>query len=295
MVHGSRKTYEKVYFDNNVYADLALRRIPSDDRALRKIREAVADKRIVIVPSLEIFDELVPVSQSDIRQFKRRWRLIYKLVDWCNAIKPANELLKDDFISFANTGQADNPYLTGKESYYEAFENLANMTEPPSPAELQRVAQQVDISKGTFADVINLAGKKWNGKKNFSPDDTFTRYWLESTGPNTDESNSFAKRFVNDLAESVGVGEACRAQGLNKLLLLPTILLPVGYWIHSWFDQITKGRIEKPSVAIDFLHCILAAAVGTFVTGDADFRDTIQEIPGHDIKVMNLPELVTTL
>ncbi len=61
------------------------------------------------------------------------------------------------------------------------------------------------------------------------------------------------------------------------------------------FDQITKGRIGRPSVAIDFLHCILAAAVGTFVTGDADLRDTIQEIPGHDIKVMNLPELVTTL
>jgi hypothetical protein len=39
----------------------------------------------------------------------------------------------------------------------------------------------------------------------------------------------------------------------------------------------------------------LAAAVGNFITGDADLRHTIQEIPGHGVNVLSLPELVSTL
>jgi|GEM_PF-5173080 len=289
------KTVMKLYFDNNVFADLAFRRIPDADESLHKINKAVNSKMIMIVPSLEIFEELIPVSQKDENQFKKRWQSMHKLVNWSNTLKYANELLKDDFVCFANTGQADNPYITRKTPYYEAIDNLANMTEPPSSDTLQQITQQIYIAKGNFAYVINQAGKDWYGKVIFPKNDNFERYWSETMGPNTDEFTSYPKMMVNYLAESLGIAEACQARGLDQLLSLPTVLLSIGYWAHSWFDQVTKGRKEKPSAEYDFRHCILAAAVGTFVTGDSDLCHTIREIPGHKVNVRSLSELISTL
>lgn len=286
---------KKVCFDNNVYADLALHRIAGADNMIGKLKESVAARTLLITPSLEVFDELVPVAHLDEEQFRKRWKLMYELVDWSHSLKPANELLKDDFIGFANTGMADNPYVTRKLPYYEAIENLANMTEPPSPTKLGGLARQTHDFKGEFAGLINQAGNHWHGKNNVPATYTFAQYWSESMGPDTDESTSFPKAIVGSLAESLRVGQKCRERGLDKLLLLPSVRLPVGYWAHSWFDQVARGRKEKPSVAFDFRHCILAGAVGTFVTRDAALRTAIEEIPGHDVQVMSLPELIATL
>ena len=286
---------KRVYFDSNVYADLALCRIPDADKLLSLIRKAVTDKRLVVVPSIEVFGELVPVSQVDEMEFRKRWRLMHELGDWSHTLKPANELLKDDFISFARTGHADNPYVTREVPYYGAIATLASMTTPPSPMELKQLTQQAYDHKGGFADVINQAGKDWHGKRPFPPSFTFAQFWLDSIAISTDESNSFPKMMVNALAESLGIGEQCRAQGLGKLLLLPTVLLPIGYWTYSWHRQVTRGSVEKPSFAFDFRHCTLAGAAGIFVTGDKVLRNAIKEIPGHNVQAMSLPELVATL
>ena len=93
----------------------------------------------------------------------------------------------------------------------------------------------------------------------------------------------------------LGAGDSCRAKGLVNLLSLPTILLPIGYWAHSWFRQVIKGSKEKSSVAFDFRHCILAGAVGCFVTGDEGLADAIEDIPGHDVKVFSLATLIQEL
>jgi hypothetical protein len=43
---------------------------------------------------------------------------------------------------------------------------------------------------------------------------------------------------------------------------------------------------------MDFRHAICAGAVGNIVTNDKKLRDTIKHIPGHDIKVLSLEEVV---
>jgi hypothetical protein len=266
--------------------------VPRAGIILNKIRILIGLKKLTIIPSVEIFAELIPVSQIDERQYKRRWRQMHRLVNWSKAIKPAAELLKDDFISFANTGHASNPYLTGRGPYYKAFKNLIDMTEPSSPEdeELKQVVEQELKSKSEFASVINSAGNDWHGNVKFPKTYTFEQYWTETMGVGSDEANCFPKKMANDLAESLGVGEACRKRGLDKLLSIPTILITIGFWTHSWFDQVIKGSNEKTSVDLDFRHSTIAAAVGTFVTGDIKLRDRILAIPGHNIRVYSLQE-----
>jgi len=130
--------------------------------------------------------------------------------------------------------------------------------------------------------------------KDTRKDFTFAQYWQETLNF-SDYRKSLPQLILSDLADKLGVGDSCRTKGLVNLLAFPTILLPIGYWTHSWFGQVTKGSKEKSSVAFDFRYCILAGAVGCFVTRDEDLTDAIKEIPGHNVTVFSMPELIHEL
>ena len=129
----------KVFLDQNVFADLASGRVQNGAQYLSKIRGSIEQGQLIIVPSVELFDELVPVSQSDEHQFQTRWRLIQELVDWSQALKPATDILADDILMFANRGEPNSPFAASEWSGYCAIKTLANMKESPSANELKEL------------------------------------------------------------------------------------------------------------------------------------------------------------
>lgn len=282
----------KVFLDQNVFADLT-GRVKNAVQYLSKIEASIEKGQLIIVPSVELFDELIPLSQSDEHQFRTRWRLIQELVDWSHALKPANDILTDDILKFANYGKPDNPFATIEWNGYCVIKTLAGMKEPPSTNELQNLTLRLHQFKGSFTSLINRIGKNCYGKK-YPKYFTFAQYWQETLNF-SDYRKSLPQLILSDLADKLGVGDICRTKGLVNLLSFPTILLPIGYWTHSWFDQVTKGSKEKSSAAFDFRHCILAGAVGCFVTRDEGLTGAIKEIPGHNVTVFSMPELIHEL
>ena len=283
----------KVFLDQNLFADLA-GRVPNAGQYLSKIKASIEKGKLIIVPSVELFDELIPLSQSDEHQFQARWRLIQELVDWSYALKPANDILIDDILNFAKYEKQDNPFAASELNAFSAIKTLAGMKEPPSTNELQNLTLQLHQFKGNFTSLINRIGKNCYGKTKYPKDFTFAQYWQETLNC-SDYRKSFPQLMLSDLADKLAVGDICRTKGLVNLLSLPTILLPIGYWTYSWFCQVTKGSKEKSSVAFDFRHCTLAGAVGCFVTSDKDLTDSIKEIPGHNVTVFSMPELIHEL
>ncbi len=287
----SSNDIKKVFFDQNVFADLA-GRIQDSAEYLCKIRNSIKQGQLIIVPAVELFDELVPVSQSNEQQFQIRWRLIQELVDWSYALKPANEILKDDILSFADTGKPDTPFATEKWKDYGIVKTLAEMKEPPSDTGLlQELSPKIHQFKRCFTSLINRAGKNHHEQIIVPRNFTFLQYWQETLAC-SDYKKSFPQLMISDLADRLEVGDSCRERGLLNLLSFPTVLLPVGYWAYSWFNQVVKGCKEKSSVALDFRLCVLAGAVGFLVTGDKGLTDAIKKIPGHNVKPLNLDELI---
>lgn len=284
---------KKVFLDQNVFADLA-GRVQNAAEYLSKIRGSIEKGQLIVVPSVELFDELVPLSQSDEHHFQKRWRLIQELVDWSHPLKPATDILTDDILAFADRGKPDNPFAASEWNGYCAIKTLASMKEPPSANQLQKLPLQLHLFKGCFTSLVNRVGKNCYGKTKYPKDFTFAQYW-QGTLNCSDYRKSFPQLMLSDLADELGVGDICRTKALANLLSFPTILLPIGYWTHSWFRQVTKGSKEQSSVAFDFRHCILAGAVGCFVTGDKGLTDAIKEIPGHNVTVLSLPSLIQEL
>jgi len=159
----------KVFLDQNIFADLA-GRLQNAAQYLSKIEASIEKGQLIIVPSVELFDELIPLSQSDEYQFRKRWRLIQELVNWSHALKPANEILTEDILNFANYGKQDNPFASSEWNGYCAIKILASMKEPPSTNELQNLTLLLYQFKGSFTSLIDRVGKNCYGKTKYPKD-----------------------------------------------------------------------------------------------------------------------------
>jgi len=284
----------KVYFDNNIIADLAEDR-NGNIKLLAPLQQAISDGKIIVVPSLELVEEIISLAKVDVSIYQKRWDLLHQLVSWDHMLKQASDILRDDIICFVKNGHPDNPYITHQTPYYGIIERMKQMTEPPMGSDIEQLCAEIHTSKGAFRDVIMSAGKDWHSKVELPADFTFLQYWAESRANEVNLSTSFPYIMLNKLAKSIGVDFSNNDDGLVKLLEQPTILCPIGYWAHSWFEQVTKGRKEKPSVTHDFRHCTLAAAVGTFVTRDAQLFQAMREIAGYRVSTMSLSALISNV
>jgi len=283
----------KVLFDNNIYADISENRRDSA-KHLDVIEKAIAKGIIIIPVSMEIINEIALISHSNRDKFERRWSLLYKLVDWNYCLKVATDLLNDEIKSFAKKGVQTNPFINKEYHLYKIINEFSDMVDPPSNDVLEEFANSEYDSKGAFQDIFNIFGDQWQNHIVSPSGFTFQQWW----GNLLDEprlDKSFPKKLLFHLADSINRGYTCRSRGIENLLNYPTILLPMGFWTRSAYDQIVNKRREKPGVGYDFKHTIHAGAIGQIVTGDKVLLRTLREIPGHDVKAFTLDEFIDTI
>lgn len=281
----------KVLFDNNVFADIAENR-NNAHTYLSIIKQAISENVIVLPASVEVLNEIAPCYNR--KEFEKRWALFYELVDWGYILKPSADLLMDEIKSIARDDTNANPFISPQYPHYDIIASLSTTDRPPSGDILAVFTNFLSESKNRFRNIINSFRDDWHGKVDIPRDFTFQQYWQDSI-KNKILRNSFPKLMLFHLAKSIDCGYRSLGSTMDKLLSQPTILLAIGYWSHSAFYQVTSGRREKPSVQYDFKHTIHAGAIGNFVTGDRSLRNTITDIPGHDVNVYSLKEFSNNL
>lgn len=277
------------YFETNVFRDLAENRGGAADKKLPVLKKNISKDRIVIVPSFEVFEELVSVLKLDPDLSKKFCRFYDNLVNWEYCLKTMDQILADDITSFANTGKAACHFKPVDES--SKFIQSIRSNKYVLPKKLLRdLSKKSDIQKDNFVTkVLSIPNKfQCRGTKNSSSKKEYEKEFLSFWQPKG-YAEKAAESFVKDSIELSKI----RTRGLGKFIKLPTVRLTVGYILHSKYRQVADKAVCKKSDFYDFRHAVVAGAVGNIVTEDKKLRNAINHIPDHNVKVWSLEEFIS--
>lgn len=277
------------YFETNVLRDFAENREGAADKKLPVLKKNISQGRIVIVPSFEVFEELVSVLKLDPALSKKFCHLYVNLVDWDCCLKPTDQVLTDDIKSFADTGRAACPFNPVDESSPFIKSMRANRYVLPKEL-LKDLIDKGMIQKHTFvANVLSVSeqfkpkgNKKASSKKDY--ESKFITLW---------KPGGYAEKVAKMLVRNSDELSKIRSRGFTEFIKLPTIRLAVGYILHSKYKQVADGAVCKNSDFYDFRHAVIAGAVGNIVTKDKKLKNAINHVPGHGVKVWTLDEFMT--
>ncbi|MHC4488696.1 MAG: hypothetical protein ACYSW7_05905 [Planctomycetota bacterium] len=276
-----------VYFETNVLRDLVENRGGATDKKLPVLRKKISQGRIVIVPSFEVFEELVSVLQLDPTLSKKFCRLYDNLVNWDYCLKPMDQILADDITSFATTGAAACPFNPVDESSSFIQSIRANRYVLRKKL-LKDLIDKGTAQKRSFAKNVLSVSEQFKPKRNKKAssrkdyESQFLSFW---------EPGGYAEKVAEMLVRNSKESSKIRARGLTEFIKLPTIRLAVGYILHSKYKQVADGAVCKNSDFYDFRHAVIAGAVGNIVTQDKKLRNAINHVPEHNIIVWTLDEL----
>lgn len=279
------------YFDTNVFRDLAENRSGGADEALLLLRESISQGGVVVVPSFEVFEELVSVLKLDPALSKKFCRLYDNLVDWDYSLKPMDQILADDIKSFADTGKAASPFNPIDES--SPFIQSIRADEYVLPEELLKdLIHKGTTQKKTFVEnVLNVSDqfkaepkRKSSGEKDY--DGEFLGFW---------EPRGYAEKVAEMLVRNKNDLSKVRVRGLTEFIKLPTIRLAVGYILHSKYKQVAHRAVCKDSDFYDFRQAVIAGAVANIVTQDRKLREAIHHVPSHSVRAWTLNQFITAL
>jgi hypothetical protein len=283
------KNFFTAYFETNVFRDLAENRDGTADEKMPVLKKNISKDRIVIVPSFEVFEELVSVLRLDPALSKKFCQLYDNLVSWDHCLKPMDQILADDITIFANTGTAACPFNPVDESS-PFIQSIRAKRYVLSKELLKDLIDKGMVQKQTFVkNVLSVSdqfkpnrNKKGSSKKEYEKE--FLSFWQPKG-----YAEKVAEMFVRDSSKLAKI----QAIGLGEFIKLPTIRLAVGYILHSKYKQVADGAVCKSSDFYDFRHAVIAGAVGNIVTKDKKLKNAINHVPGHGIKVWTLDEFMT--
>ena len=291
--HQKKTMAEKVlsvYFDTNIFGDLLN---PSNQIAaqwLKIIKAKISESRIRIVPSFETLQEILIVPEDKNGLSEQRQKLYREIVDWLYLLKPANELFRDDILSFAQTGKQAISFVRPDHKMWGYINPIRFGRITLSIKDLISKAADFNrrfVEKVLIRPVFERAKdvRKIIRKSKSNPE----RQWMYLWQP-----GNTAHIMARDFAARLNVLKECEKQGLDKLLKLPTIRLHIGYVLHWWYMQIIHQATNiEPSSTMDSRHSICAGALGNIVTNDKKLQAAIKHIPDHDVNVWSLEEFVT--
>jgi len=207
-------------------------------------------------------------------------RLILRLTDIQNLLKPHFLLVSDDIKSYALTGLPSQPFID--DSVIQSILRILQNPSQQDMAELLPVVKATQEQKqGLYSGMeetrekILLEAKKLEGRR-----PSFNDYWKE-----------FAKKRAESFAERVGVLDACKKRGINGLLELRSVRLALGMNLSLFYAQTLERRTPKIGDSRDIHHAIIASAADGFVTDDGEFARLLSRVLIEDFEVMNLNDL----
>jgi hypothetical protein len=281
-----------IYFDTNIYRDLAERRIPDATQKLAFLERTVCHNKLTICPSIDVFTELAFVLEKEPHKFAIVLKSFRCLANWDCMLKPHPEMLNDDILSFANQGKRANPFMRADNKCYWFVEKMKAGDTAISESRLRELAQEEKDRRRRFMHTV-LAPH---------PKERLDQIRARIRNTNADEEEEWEDLWKPDSAAEIlisafaerhqGIVEKCQKRGLQRLLEIPTIRLGIGYILHNWHRQVVTERMPKVSDVGDFSHAICAGAVGQIVTRDKKLRQVIRYIPNHSIRAWTFDELI---
>jgi len=275
-----------IYFDTNVFRDLAEKRVPKAEQKINSLIE-LKDREITIAPSFEVLHELLSAPDIDNTTRIKNAQFYLSMVDWTYALKPSNQILSDDIFSLVNVGGPSTPYNAIDSERSGFIQDIKNGQNILPDAEWVKVVaksrqQNEHFVTALFTDFVRKLPKDGKTKLRNSPDKTWNEWW---------RPGALAEIIANTLVVAV-VGDTIKKY---SPLVLPTVRTAVGYILHTWYKQIITNAKVNPTAHYDFRNAVLAGGVGRILTGDKKLRNAIRHIHMCNIKVWILDEFLSNM
>jgi hypothetical protein len=280
-----------VFFDSNIFGDLVAPKNPDAVSLLNIIEVEISEGHIRIIPSWETIREIFFVLEKD-NILCNQPNLYSRIVDWLYVLKPAEDILRDDILGFAQTGEPELPFVRPDHWLWDYITPIRLGKKLFSKSKVKELStKQSELDQGFVNRVLNRVDPekakevlKSKGKSQPNVEIQWMNLW---------QAGGNAQRMARKFADDLNVLKECERRGLEKLLQLSTIRLTIGYRLHSFYMQTFNKKTNfELSDAMDFRHATCAGAVGNIVTKDNKLMAAIKHIPDHNIIVWSLDEFI---
>jgi hypothetical protein len=280
------------YFDANA-VDHCLRLEAGVTAAMvGDVERAVAEGRLIIPASVVTTEELLSARLRDADYAARVGRFYLRLASLKRALKQPRDLLFDAIHAYAQRSAEPTKYTPLSRRTREAWERLATGEGSPDDAEaiVGEVGRDIDAFH-TFMqdcwderrDAVRQARREARRQGKERPE------LVEVFGPH-------ARNLAEEFARRAGSLRACRQRGIAGLLARRRVLAAAGGGLALVWRQVTEGLRPDRGDSRDLQHLLMATASdGALVTDDRRFRILAESVPGLNLPVVSVPQLVEQL
>jgi hypothetical protein len=273
-----------VYFDTNVVRDLSEDRKPDARNHVTVVKELIDQKKLVIAPSFEVLYEILSAPDvCDATRIKNA-QFYEALVNWGYALKPPDEMLRDDIVSCLHQGGPSTPYHAIDDDRSKFIQSIRTGNGLLTPKEWENVVkrsrcQNEKFVNNTLGKFVKKLPRKSKTELRNHPEKTWEKWWA-----------------YGGLAEAISIDFA-RGQVRKEcsLLVIPSVRAAVGFLLRTWYRQIIDHVQLKPTDHHDFRNAVLGAGVGRIVTEDNKLRNAIKHIPDLNVDAWTLAELIAAI
>jgi len=275
-----------VYFDTNVIRDLAEKRVLNAEEKAEALKNSITARKVIIAPSFEVLYELLSAPSIDNTIRIKNAQFYINVVDWAYALKPSDQMMRDDINNLARVGGPSTPYYPVDKDLNNCIQSVKKGENMFPPAHwrgiVNRSRQQNEMFvKLIFTKFVEKLPSDGKTKLKNSPKKTWDNWWFRG---------GLADLVADSLVEAV-VGR----QISDSALTLPTVRAAVGYILHTWYQQIITNTKVKPTDHYDFRNAVLAGGVEGIVTEDRKLKNAIKHIPECNIKACVLEEFIKAI
>jgi predicted nucleic acid-binding protein len=272
-----------LYLDTNVFRHLT-------DAGESALRDAASTKQILILLSAVNLDELLGALEtaSEEAVLPRIQRLL-RLVDHRRILKDTAMLLTDDIRSYADSGRAAEPVLSGEDLLYASARLGALLLETSENSRIARlsVVHKAKEQKESFLLGMNDRYMDMLHDTEKIRGVSFEYLW-----------HSQSLRTAEYYATRVGVLDDCRRRGIEGLLKIKGVRMAVGTALSYFYAKSLQKQPQAVRIgdSRDLQHAVLAASrADVFVTMDNRLRDLVARVPMDHLRVLAFDDLLKEL
>src|SRR5438128_7752884 len=205
------------YLDTQVF-DHIYKKIGCTGADIANLRKAIYGRELSIRLSLHTLEEILLARKISPQAFAAQIKLTLSLANSRALIKPCEQLLLDDIRAYAERGEADRPFLRG-DMQNAVADGIAALIESDGEEledDFVAVLEQARQQKQKFFTTIERAQQE--AASGPLPIATRFEQYFDAT----------VSSALGSLAAQTGVGDACRERGLDGLLAVKSVQVPVG-------------------------------------------------------------------
>jgi len=267
-----------LYFDTNVF-DRLLEGSPSD---LRRLASWKASGGPVIVLSVLNLEEVMQAEPRDPEKFRRLMRTILHWFNGEMVVKPIDQLLSENVMSYADGQGAVQPILSGEQLTTIQKGMNQFLLDRSDPGVLERLTAILETyaQNRSYKEAIEAVSPEL---RMAAREDRHRRAARSFEAFFRDSSTKFAETF----ARKCGVFERCAARGVGRMVQeIGSVRALSGILCSTVYSHAVEGREVQTSDSRDLQHFTLASSVAdVFVTKERSLSYRVRRIPVPSVTI----------